>query len=184
MHFFQITIHHILADITNECRNWILIHSREIFCRGFISSKNTWWHRSTLSLKLPGSEIQILWNCNENAAALAVAALCFETPGPFGGFWSTVCETLPPPALSSASAEGTAALSQGGDGAGDRRCQPDSRTALSSHTRLCLGAALSSPGEKATTNNSMSISRLGCGGGSGLHGHFVLWGAAGAAGAA
>lgn len=149
MHFFQIIIHHILVDITNECRNWILIHSMEIFCRGFISSKNTWWHRGTLSLKLPGFVIQILWNCNENAAALAVAAFYFEIPGPFGGFWSAVYEPLQPP-LSA----------QLGWGRGQGRCQPDPRTAPSSHTTVPR-AALSSPEEKATTNNYVSFSQLG-----------------------
>lgn len=85
--------------------------------------------------------------------------------------------------------ESSAAVRQGGDGAGDTEVSAR-LTDSSELTRLCLGAAaLSSPEEKATTNNCVSFSRLECGGGSAMRGPTVaeaahFWGAAGAAGAA
>lgn len=82
---------------------------------------------------------------------------CFEIPGPFRGFLKEApCWEL-----------GSSEAGWGRCGGQGRR-QPHSRTAPSSQTRLCLGAAASSPEEKATTNNYTSFSRLGCSGGSGL----------------
>lgn len=82
---------------------------------------------------------------------------CFEIPGPFRGFLKEApCWEL-----------GSSEAGWGRCGGQGRR-QPHSWTAPSSQTRLCLGAAASSPEEKATTNNYTSFSRLGCSGGSGL----------------